>query len=82
MENKNIKEENGMVGELNNDQVLYDVDYIQASTLKELKTKVRKKLEEDFVVETNPFFDESTKMWTQMMLLYMYEDEIEEYEKG
>lgn len=59
------------------EEYLYDVDYIQASTLKELKKKVQVKLEKDWTVEQNPFLDttQTPAMWTQMMLLYDYEEE-------
>ena len=58
------------------EEYLYDIDYIQASSLKELRKKVQAKLEKDWTVEQNPFLDttQTPAMWTQMMLLYDYEE--------
>lgn len=55
---------------------VYDVNYIQASSIKELNTKVRKALEKDYEPEGVPFLDTTTTppSWTQMMIQMAYDD--------
>lgn len=63
-------------------EYLEDIEYVQAPTLKDLEKKVRKKIENDFgVVEQNPFWDDQTKNWTQVVLYYS-DDEDNEEEKN
>jgi hypothetical protein len=63
------------------EEFLEDVDYISAPTLKELRTKVLKKLDDGYTVETNPFLDTATPtqdnkpLWVQMVLLYGTDEE-------
>lgn len=63
------------------EEFLEDVDYISAPTLKELRTKVLKKLDDGYTVETNPFLDTATPtpdnkpLWVQMILLYSTDEE-------
>ena len=52
------------------DEYLEDFEYVQAPTLKELEKKVRKKIEDYGTIEQNPFWDDQTKQWTQMVLYY------------
>lgn len=58
---------------------VYDVDYIQAPSIKELKAKVRKALEKEYEPEGIPFLDTTVEpnLWTQMMLQMAYGDEEE-----
>ena len=51
-------------------EYLEDIEYLQASTLKELEKKVRKCIEDYGIVEHNPFWDDQTKQWSQMVLYY------------
>lgn len=51
-------------------EYLEDIEYVQALTLKELEKKVRKKIEDYGILEQNPFWDDQTKQWTQMVLYY------------
>lgn len=52
------------------EEYLEDIEYIQASTLKELEKKVRKAIEDYGTIEQNPFWDDQTKQWSQMVLYY------------
>lgn len=56
--------------ELYDDEYLEDIEYVQAPTIKELEKKVRKKIEDYGTIEQNPFWDDQTKQWTQMVLYY------------
>lgn len=56
--------------EFYDDEYLDDIEYVQAPTLKDLEKKVRKKIEDYGTVEQNPFWDDQTKQWTQMVLYY------------
>lgn len=67
-ENKNYNPE--LEDELYDDEYLEDIEYVQAPTLKDLEKKVRKKIEDYGTVEQNPFWDDQTKQWTQMVLYY------------
>ena len=67
-EKKNYNPE--LEDELYDDEYLEDIEYIQAPTLKDLEKKVRKKIEDYGTVEQNPFWDDQTKQWTQMVLYY------------
>lgn len=66
-ENENYNPE---LEELYNDKYLEDIEYVQAPTLKDLEKKVRKKIEDYGTVKQNPFWDDQTKQWTQMVLYY------------
>lgn len=74
-----MKEENVNVEtEIFEEEYLEEVEYLQASTLKELEKKVNQRIEKDFgVIEQNPFFDEQSKQWTQVVLYYNDESEEE-----
>ncbi|QIG63649.1 hypothetical protein DAC20_160 [Bacteroides phage DAC20] len=68
---------------LNEEPYIYDIDYVQAPTLKELLKKVRAKMESKdnwTPIEQNPFLDttQETPMWTQVMIIEAYDDEEEE----
>ena len=68
---------------LNEEPYIYDIDYVQAPTLKELLKKVRAKMESKdnwTPIEQNPFLDttQETPMWTQVMTIEAYDDEEEE----
>ena len=68
---------------LNEEPYIYDIDYVQAPTLKELLKKVRTKMESKdnwTPIEQNPFLDttQETPMWTQVMIIEAYDDEEEE----
>ncbi|QIG63386.1 hypothetical protein DAC16_156 [Bacteroides phage DAC16] len=70
---------------LNEEPYIYDIDYVQAPTLKELLKKVRAKMESKdnwTPIEQNPFLDttQETPMWTQVMIIEAYDDEEEEEE--
>lgn len=70
---------------LNEEPYIYDIDYVQAPTLKELLKKVRAKMESKdnwTPIEQNPFLDttQETPMWTQVMIIEAYDDEEEEDE--
>lgn len=67
-ENENYNPE--LEDELYDDEYLEDIEYVQAPTLKDLEKKVRKKIEDYGTVEQNPFWDDQTKQWTQMILYY------------
>lgn len=67
-EKKNYNPE--LEDEFYDDEYLEDIEYVQAPTLKELEKKVRKKIEDYGTVEQNPFWDDQTKQWTQMVLYY------------
>ena len=67
-ENENYNPE--LEDELYDDEYLEDIEYVQAPTIKELEKKVRKKIEDYGTVEQNPFWDDQTKQWTQMVLYY------------
>lgn len=67
-EKKNYNPE--LEDELYDDEYLEDIEYVQAPTLKDLEKKVRKKIEDYGTVEQNPFWDDQTKQWTQMVLYY------------
>lgn len=67
-ENENYNPE--LEDELYDDEYLEDIEYVQAPTLKDLEKKVRKKIEDYGTVEQNPFWDDQTKQWTQMVLYY------------
>lgn len=60
------------------EEYLEDFEYVQAPTLKELEKKVRKKIEDYGTIEQNPFWDDQSKQWTQMVLYYNYGEEIDE----
>jgi len=66
--------------EFYDDEYLEDIEYVQAPTLKDLEKKVRKKIEDYGTIETNPFWDDQSKQWTQMVLYY--NDGSEEEEEG
>lgn len=83
-EKKNYNPE--LEDEFYDDEYLEDIEYVQAPTIKELEKKVRKKIEdfekkvrkeiEDYgTIEQNPFWDDQTKQWTQMILYYSYGSE-------
>lgn len=68
---------------MNEEPYIYDIDYVQAPTLKELLKKVRAKMESKdnwTPIEQNPFLDttQETPMWTQVMIIEAYDDEEEE----
>lgn len=68
---------------MNEEPYIYDIDYVQAPTLKELLKKVRVKMESKdnwTPIEQNPFLDttQETPMWTQVMIIEAYDDEEEE----
>lgn len=70
---------------MNEEPYIYDIDYVQAPTLKELLKKVRAKMESKdnwTPIEQNPFLDttQETPMWTQVMIIEAYDDEEEEDE--
>lgn len=67
-ENENYNPE--LEDELYDDEYLEDIEYVQAPTLKDLEKKVRKKIEDYGTIEQNPFWDDQTKQWTQMVLYY------------
>ena len=67
-EKKNYNSE--LETELYDDEYLEDIEYVQAPTLKDLEKKIRKKIEDYGTVEQNPFWDDQTKQWTQMILYY------------
>lgn len=77
MADKNYNPE--LEDELYDDEYLEDIEYVQAPTLKELEKKVRKKIEDYGTIEQNPFWDNQTQLWTQMVLYY--NDGSEEDEK-
>lgn len=64
--------------EFYDEEYLEDIEYVQASTLKDLEKKVRKKIEDYGTVEHNPFWDNQAQQWTQMVLYYNYDSEEEE----
>lgn len=68
MADKNYNPE--LEDELYDDEYLEDIEYVQAPTLKELEKKVRKKIKDYGTIEQNPFWDDQTKQWTQMVLYY------------
>lgn len=74
-----MKEENVNVeNEIFEEEYLEEIEYLQAPTLKELEKKVNQRIEKDFgVIEQNPFFDEQSKQWTQVVLYYNDESEEE-----
>lgn len=76
--NQNQNQNYNPEDEFYDDEYLEDLEYVQASTLKELEKKVRKKIEDYGIVEQNPFWDEQTKQWTQMVLYYNDGSEEEE----
>lgn len=70
---------------MNEEPYIYDIDYVQAPTLKELLKKVRAKMESKdnwTPIEQNPFLDttQETPMWTQVIIIEAYDDEEEEDE--
>lgn len=65
-----MNEKKKLEDELYNNEYLEDIEYVQASTLKDLEKKVRKKIEDYGTIEQNPFWDDQTKQWTQMVLYY------------
>lgn len=67
-EKKNYNPE--LEDEFYDDEYLEDIEYVQAPTLKDLEKKVRKKIEDYGTIEQNPFWDDQTKQWTQMVLYY------------
>lgn len=69
-EKKNYNPELEDEGMLYDDEYLEDIEYVQAPTLKDLEKKVRKKIEDYGTVGQNPFWDDQTKQWTQMVLYY------------
>lgn len=69
-EKKNYNPELEDEGMLYDDEYLEDIEYVQAPTLKDLEKKVRKKIEDYGTVVQNPFWDDQTKQWTQMVLYY------------
>ena len=76
-EKKNYNSE--LEDELYDEEYLEDIEYVQALTLKDLEKKVRNKIKDYGTVEQNPFWDDQTKQWTQMVLYY--NDGSEEEEK-
>ena len=52
------------------EEYLEDIEYAQAPTIKELEKKVRKSIENYGIIEQNPFWDDQSKQWTQMILYY------------
>lgn len=77
LEEKNYKNQN-FEEDVDNEEYLEDIEYVQAPTLKELEKKVRKKIEDYGTVEQNPFWDDQTKQWTQVVLYYNDGSEEEE----
>ena len=67
-EKKNYNSE--LEDELYDEEYLEDIEYVQALTLKDLEKKVRNKIKDYGTVEQNPFWDDQTKQWTQMVLYY------------
>ena len=67
-ENENYNPE--LEDELYDDEYLEDIEYVQAPTIKELEKKVRKRIGDYGTIEQNPFWDDQTKQWTQMVLYY------------
>ena len=58
---------------------LEDIEYIQASSIKDLEMIVRSRIEKEYgTIEQNPFWDEQTKQWTQVVLYYNDGEEDEE----
>lgn len=76
-EENNYKNQN-FEEDVDNEEYLEDIEYVQAPTLKELEKKVRKKIEDYGTVEQNPFWDDQTKQWTQVVLYYNDGSEEEE----
>lgn len=77
-----MKEEElvGSLANMNEEPYIYDIDYVQAPTLKELLKKVRAKMESAdgwTPIEQNPFLDNTQEkpMWTQVMIIEAYGDE-------
>ena len=80
-----MKEEElvSILANMNEEPYIYDIDYVQAPTLKELLKKVRVKMESKdnwTPIEQNPFLDttQETPMWIQVMIIEAYDDEEEE----
>jgi len=78
MKKENAQNQNPELEENYGEEYLEDFEYVQAKTLKELETKVRKKIEDYGTIEQNPFWDPQTEQWTQMVLYYSDEPEEEE----
>lgn len=74
------KELTADLANMNEEPYIYDIDYVQAPTLKELLKKVRAKMESAdgwIPIEQNPFLDNTQEkpMWTQVMIIEAYGDE-------
>ena len=74
------KELTADLANMNEEPYIYDIDYVQAPTLKELLKKVRAKMESVdgwTPIEQNPFLDNTQEkpMWTQVMIIEAYGDE-------
>ena len=62
------------------EKYLEDIEYLQASTLKELEKKVRSRIEDDGAeINSNPFLDQTVTpaQWTQVVLYYTQKEEEE-----
>lgn len=74
----NEEKNNNLEEDFYEDEYLEEIEYVQASTLKELEKVVNKRIQNDFgVIEENPFWDEQAKKWTQVVLYYSDEEEEE-----